>query len=84
MIVLPKFELKTITLEHMCVLQESLQRKKRHEILRKEHKQRQVLLDIRDMSADVFDILDSIFNKPIIEKRVEKLVHIVDKIRMRT
>lgn len=52
----------------MNVLQEALQRKKRKEILRREHKQKQDLYEIKDIFVDAFSLLDSLSDKPIIDK----------------
>ena len=72
---LPMFDLNTITLEKMQILQEALKRKTRQEQLRKEHKERQVLYDVKDIFVEAFDIMDVNEDKPILEK----LVHIVEK-----
>lgn len=74
----PKFDLETIILEQMQIFQEALKRKKRKEQLKKEHKQRQVLYDIRDIFLDAFDITDVNEDKSI----VKQLVHIVDKVNI--
>ena len=41
------------------------------------HKKRQVLYEIKDIFTNVFDILDSLFNNPI----MEQIIHIVDRIK---
>ena len=74
-IVLPHYDLATITLEQMQILQEVLKRKTRQEKLRRENKQKQVLYDIKDILMDTFDIYNLIEDKPIIEE----LVHIIGK-----
>ena len=51
-------------------------RKKRQEQLKKEHKQRQLIYNIKGIFLNAFTIDDITRDKPIIEK----LVHIVDKV----
>ena len=53
---LPKFDLATITIEEMSILQEALAKKKNQELLRREHKQRQVLYDIKEIFLDAFSL----------------------------
>lgn len=73
---LPKFDLSTITLEKIQILQEVLKRKTQQDKLYKEHKQRQVVYDVKGILADAFEVTDLSNDKSIIEK----LVHIVDKV----
>ena len=51
---LPKFDLATITIEEMSILQEALARKKHQELLKREHKKRQVLHDLKEIFLDAF------------------------------
>ena len=64
---LPKFDLEKITLEKMQMLQDALKRKIRQEQLMKEHKQRQVLYDIKAIFVEAFDINDLNEDKSIVE-----------------
>ena len=48
-IVLPHYDLATITLEQMQILQEVLKRKTRQEQIMREHKKKKVLYDIKDI-----------------------------------
>ena len=52
-IVIPKYEYATMTLEHINIMQEALERKKNQEILKKEYKKRQALHEIKDIFSDV-------------------------------
>lgn len=71
-----KFDLTTITIEEISVLQEAPARKKHQELLRREHKQRKVLHDIKEIFLNAFILLTPNEEKSIIEK----LVNIVSKI----
>lgn len=51
----------------MGVLQEALAREKNQELLRREHRQRKALIDIKDIFLDAFSLLIPNENKPIIE-----------------
>ena len=66
-IVLPKFDLETITIEKMNILQDSLAKKKNQELLRMEHKKKQALVDIKEIFLDAFSLLTPDENKHIIE-----------------
>ena len=75
-ITIPKFDLETLTLEKIQILQEAFKKKKRQEKLKKEHTKRQVLYDKKDIFLDAFDIKYVQEDKSI----VEQLVHTVDKV----
>jgi hypothetical protein len=55
-------------------MQDALTRRKRQEILRNEYKQRQALVDIKDIFLDAFTIQILDETKPI----MEQLAHIVE------
>ena len=55
-IVIPSYDMKTISLEQITEMQDALTRRKRQEILRNEYKQRQALVDIKDIFLDAFTI----------------------------
>ena len=77
---LPKFDLATITIEQMSILQDALAKKKNQELLRREHRQKQDLLDIKEIFLDAFSLPTSEETKLIIEwltNLVEK-VNVVD------
>lgn len=73
---LPKFDFATITIEQMRILQDPLAKKKKHELLRQEHRQKQALLDIKEIFLDVFSLLALEANKSIIEQ----LTNLVEKV----
>ena len=53
-IVIPGYDPKTITIDQINEVQESLNRRKRQEILRKEYKKKQTLHEIKDIFMDAF------------------------------
>ena len=73
---LQQFDLNTITIQEMSILQEALKRKKRQE-LRWKHKKKKFLHEIKDVLFDAFGPPEINESKPIIEK----LVTIVDRIK---
>lgn len=67
---------RNITLEKLQILQDPLKRKKKQEELRREHHQRQVLHEIKDVFVDAFDIHDVNEKNPIIDQ----LIHFIEKV----
>ena len=51
----------------MSILQEDLARKKHQELLRREHMQKQALVDIKDIYLDKFNLPTLDKTKPLIE-----------------
>ena len=60
----------------MSILQEALARKKHQELLRREHRQKQALIEIKDIFLDVFSLPTLDETKPIIEQ----LTNIVERV----
>lgn len=67
----------------MGILQGDLTRKKYQELLRREHRQKQDLIDIKDIFLDVFNLPTPNEAKPIIEK-LTNIVERVSKIDLDT
>lgn len=65
-----------MTIEKMSILQEALARKKCQELLRREHRQKQALLDIKEIFLDTFSLPTPDETKPLIKK----LTNIVEKV----
>lgn len=76
LIELQKFDLASITIEKMSIVQDALARKKYQELLRREHRQKQELNDIKDIFLDAFILPTLDEQNPIIKK----LENIVEKI----
>ena len=55
-IVIPSYDSKTISIEHITEMQNALDRRKRKEILRKEYKHKKALNDIKDIFMDAFNL----------------------------
>ena len=55
-IVIPSYDLKTISLEQITIMQDALNRRKRQEILRNEYKQKLALVEIKDIFLDAFTL----------------------------
>ena len=58
-------------------MQEALERKKKQEMLKNEYKQKQALIEIKDMFIDAFSLQVPDETKPI----MEKLSHIVGQLQ---
>ena len=65
-----------MTLEQIGILQQALERKKHQEILRREHRQKQALQDIKDIFLDAFSLPTPEETKPLIEQ----LINIMEKV----
>ena len=68
---MPQFDYATMTLEHIGIMQEALEKKKQQEILRKEYKQRQALQEIKGIFLDSFGLQTPDESKPILEQLSE-------------
>ena len=66
-----------MTIDQIIEVQEALERKKKQEVLRNEYKQRQALVEIKDIFLDAFSIQVPDETKPI----MEQLANIVDKVQ---
>lgn len=66
-IVIPSYDLKTISIEHIIEMQDALNRRKRQEMLRKEYKQKKALHEIKDIFLDAFSLQSPNETKPIME-----------------
>ena len=75
-IVIPKYDYDTMTIEKISILQQALEKKKHQEILKREHRQKQDLQDIKDIFLDSFNLPTLEETKPLIEK----LIDIVEKV----
>lgn len=75
---LPNFDLATITIEQMSILQDALARKKNQELLRREHSQKQALQDIKDIFLNAFSLPAPEEDKPIMEQLVNIVEQIID------
>ena len=73
---LPKFDLAIIIIEQMSILQDALARKKHKEQLRREHKQKQALQDIKEIFLDAFNLYAPAEDKSI----MDQLVNIVKQV----
>ena len=73
-IVIPSYDLKSIKLEKITEMQEALNMRRRQEILRNEYKQKQALVEIKDIFLDAFTLQEPDESKPI----MEQLAHIVE------
>ena len=75
-IIIPHFEFATMTLDDLNKLQAAIDRKRQQEILRREHRQKHALQNIKDIFLDAFfvDTIDE--SKDIIDQ----LSDIVDQV----
>ena len=55
-IVIPSYDLRTISLDQITVMQDASNKRKRHEILKNEYKQKAALVEIKDIFLDAFTI----------------------------
>lgn len=67
-IVLPKFDYATIIIQKVGVLQEALAKKKHQELLRRGHRQKKALIEIKEIFLDAFNLPTPDETKPIIEQ----------------
>lgn len=65
-IVLPKYDFDTMRIEQMGILQEALARKKHQELLRREHRHKKTLMDIKYIFLDAFNMPTLDETKPLI------------------
>ena len=65
-IVLLKFDLEKIIIKKMGILQEALAKNKIKELVRRDHRQKQALIDIKEIFLDAFSLLTLDENKSII------------------
>lgn len=63
---MPQLDLENLMLEKIIFLQEILVKKKRQEELRREHQQKQVLHDVKDIFVEALDIKKIDGKAPII------------------
>ena len=71
---IPYYESSTLIKEKINEIQSALDRRRRQEALRKEHKHRHTLNEIKDIFMDAFSLQSLDESRPIIEK----LSYIVD------
>ena len=76
-IIIPHFESTTMTLDDLNKLQVAIDRKRQQEILRKEHRQKHALQNIKDIFLDAFSIDTLDESKDIIDQ----LLDIVDQVQ---
>ena len=76
-IVIPRYDYATMTIDQIDEVQEALERKKKQEVLRNEYKQRQALVEIKEIFLDAFSLQIPDESKPI----MEQLAHIVDQVQ---
>lgn len=74
-IVIPKFDYDTMTIYQISILQQALE-KKHQEIIRREHRQKQALQDIKDIFLDEYSLPPLEETKPLLEQ----LSDIVEKV----
>jgi hypothetical protein len=67
-IVIPSYELKSISIDQIIEMQDVLNRRKRQEILRKEYKQNKALHEIKDIFLDAFSLQTPDETEPITEQ----------------
>ena len=65
-----------MTIEKIGILQQALEKKKHQEMLRREHRQKQALQDIKDIFLDAFSLPTPEETKPLLEQ----LLDIVEKV----
>ena len=75
-IVIPKYDYDTMTIEKIGILQQALEKKKHQEKLKREHRQKKALQDIKDIFLDAFNLPTLKETKPLLEQ----LSDIVEKI----
>ena len=66
-IVIPRYDYKTMDIDHINEVQEALEKKKKQEIIRNEYKQRKALIEIKDIFLDAFSLQVPDETKPIME-----------------
>ena len=75
-IIIPHFESATMTLDDLNKLQATIDRKRQQEILRREHRQKHALQNIKDIFLDAFSVDTIDESKDIIDQ----LSDIVDQV----
>jgi hypothetical protein len=75
-IVIPRYDYTTMTIDQINEVQEALEKKKKQEVLKNEYKQRQALVEIKEIFLDAFSLHIPNESKPI----MEQLAHIVDQV----
>ena len=75
-ILIPKYDYDTMTREKIGILQQALEKKKHQEMLRREHKQKKALQDIKEIFLDAFNLPTPEETKTLIEQ----LTDIVEKV----
>ena len=68
-IVIPQFNFATMTLDDINMMQATLEKKKKWEILRKEYKQRHALQEIKEILLNAFTLSPPDETKDIMEQR---------------
>ena len=76
-IVIPRYDYATMSIDQITEVQEALERKKKQEVLMNEYKQRQALVEIKDIFLDAFSLHIPDESKPI----MEQLAHIVEQVQ---
>ena len=76
-IIIPHFEFATMTLEDLNKLQVAIERRRHQEILRKEHRQKNTLQNIKDIFLDAFFVTTLDESKDMIDQ----LSDIVDQVQ---
>ena len=76
-IVIPRYDYATMTIDQITEVQEALEKKKKQEVLRNEYKQRQALVEIKEIFLDAFSLQTPDETKPI----MEQLAHIVEQVQ---
>ena len=76
-IIIPQFDLETMTLDNWNALQATIERRKQQEILRKEYRQKNALQNIKDIFLDAFSVTTLDESKDIIDQ----LLEIVDQVQ---
>ena len=55
-IIFPKYDYDTMTIEQLRILQQALARKNHQEMIRREHRQKKALQDIKEIFLDAFSL----------------------------
>ena len=66
-IVIPKYDYDTMTLEQIGILQQALAKKNNKEMLRREHRKKKALQDIKDTFLDALNLPNLEEIKPLLE-----------------
>ena len=73
---IPYYDSSTLTEEKMNEIQSALDKSRRQEEMRKDHKYKQAMNEIKDIFLDAFSLQPLDSNRPILEQ----LSHIVDQV----